>query len=156
MLWKDDEMGQMDELVNDLRLLVAGAYARLGEMRESEAEQPISPGKWSRKEIVGHLIDSAANNHQRFVRGQLATTVSLPGYEQAAWVDSQRYGLASWEDLLDLWRSYNRHLQHVIQAIPAACLGHRCVIDEADPVTLQFLAEDYVEHLRHHVRQMLD
>lgn len=146
----------MDELVNDLRLLVAGAYARLRQIGEAEAELPVAPGKWSRKEIVGHLIDSAANNHQRFVRAQLATSISLPGYQQAAWVDCQRYGLASWPDLLDFWRGYNGHLRHVIQAIPAACLGHECRIDGADPVTLQFLAEDYVEHLRHHVRQMLD
>lgn len=145
----------MDDLANELRLLVADAYMRLRLISEAEADRPLGPGKWSIKETVGHLVDSAANNHQRFVRGQGAERLTIPGYRQDDWVDSQRYGLESWRDLLDLWRAYNLHLRHVIVSIPANRLDNECVIDDAEPVTLRFLAQDYVTHLRHHLGQIL-
>ena len=146
----------MDELANEIRLTVADAYARLGQLGEAEADQPLGPGKWSTKETIGHLIDSAANNHQRFVRGQMTDILKFPGYRQADWVDCQRYGLESWVDLLDLWRAYNMHLRHVITSIPTGRLDNQCVVDDADPVTLRFLAEDYLVHMRHHLAQILD
>ncbi len=144
----------MHEITEELRLLVGAAYARLRTLSEAEAGQPGAHGKWSRKEIVGHLIDSAANNHQRFVRGQLSGALSFPGYSQAEWVDCQRYGLESWGDLLDLWRAYNLHLRHVMDSIPEDRRDNLCSIDDAEPVTLRFLAQDYVAHLRHHVEQL--
>lgn len=144
----------MHELTEELRLLVAATYARLRPLSEAEADRPLAPGKWTKKEVVGHLIDSAANNHQRFVRGQLSQSREFAGYEQAAWVDCQRYGLESWGELLDLWRAYNLHLRHVIASIPEGRLDNLCSVDGGEPVTLRFLAEDYVTHLRHHLAQL--
>ena len=117
------------------------------------ATEPRAPGKWSRKEIIGHLIDSASNNHQRFIRAQQVSTLSFPPYEQNHWSASQHCNERPWADLLNLWHAYNAHLAHVIEHIPDAHLSVPCVIESNAPVTLEFLVTDYVVHLRHHLGQ---
>src|SRR6476660_9710877 len=84
---------------------------------EAESERRPAPERWSKKEVVGHLIDSASNNHQRFVRGQLAGGQDFPRYEQEGWVRVQGYQSARWADLIDLWRAYNTHLLHVARGM---------------------------------------
>jgi hypothetical protein len=76
---------------------------------DTAARAPYAPGKWSTKEVVGHLIDSAANNHQRFVRAQWTDDLLCPTYAQDEWVRTQRYQEAPWPDLVELFRTYNRH-----------------------------------------------
>jgi DinB family protein len=109
---------------------------------------------WSVKEILGHLIDSAANNHQRFVRAQLASELSFPGYEQNAWVHSQDYQNEPWLQLVDLWVVYNHHLAHVIGRIPDAAANVTCRIGSNEPLVLSALVRDYVAHVRHHLEQI--
>lgn len=90
------------------------------------------------------------------MRAQLTAGLSLPSYAQNDWVDVQYYQSAAWSNLLTLWKSYNQHLQHVIAQIPAETLSHTVRVGESEPVTLGFLIEDYVQHLQHHLRQILD
>src|SRR6267378_7813233 len=108
----------MDEFLNDFRRTIEHAAARLLEIPEEQSAIPRSEDKWSPKEIIGHLIDSAANNHQRFVRAQFTDELVFPGYEQEAWVQVQRYNDEPWEQLVQLWRLYNLHLLHVMSAVP--------------------------------------
>ena len=122
---------------------------------ESAAAKP-NPDVWSVKEILGHLIDSAANNHQRFVRAQHVQRLEFPGYEQNLWTRSQDYQSCSWDELVDFWMLYNRHLAHVVLKVPAAALDISCRIGEGQPVTLRFLIEDYLRHLRHHLNQIAE
>jgi DinB superfamily len=110
---------------------------------------------WSRKEILGHLIDSASNNHQRFVRSQLQPRTSFPRYDQEEWVGVQGYGERPWAELVELWRSYNRHLLHVMRRVPASALANVCVVTADEPESLESHMIDYVGHLRHHLEQIL-
>jgi hypothetical protein len=121
---------------------------------DADATRLLAAGKWSRKQILGHLIDSAANNHQRFVRAQEQPSLVFPGYAQNHWVSCQRYSERAWSDLVALWESYNRHLAHVVASIPEERRATWCVIGDGEPVTLGFLVTDYIRHLRHHLEQI--
>lgn len=145
----------IDPLADDLIATVEAAAARLRVLPEAAVSARPAPGKWSRKEILGHLIDSAANNHHRFVRAQDADPFVFPKYEQEAWVSRQGYAGGSWIELIELWRLYNRHLARVIRRIPAARLGVACRIGSNEPVTLAYLIEDYLAHLKHHLSQLV-
>ena len=111
-------------------------------------------GGWSRKQVIGHLIDSASNNHQRFVRAALQTSLDFPGYDQTGSVRVQAVQDADWQLLVALWAVYNRYLAHVIAQLPSSILETVCRIGPSDPVTLGFLATDYVVHLGHHLSQL--
>jgi hypothetical protein len=109
-------------------------------------------GGWCARQVLGHLIDSACNNHRRFVLGQSPAIERYDGYEQDEWVGRQRYDKEPWRDLVTLWTAYNRHLAHVISCIPDDVAAREALAPAGDRrVTLAFLMDDYVTHLRHHV-----
>jgi DinB superfamily len=144
----------MQAVIDDLRRAVDEAVAQFAEFNEAQASLPLGAGKWSRKQLLGHLIDSAANNHQRFIRAQLGGALVFPGYEQEGWVERNGYADATWAEIVALWQAYNLHLLRVLARIPAGKLDTLCTIGENDPATLGFIAEDYVRHLRHHLKQI--
>jgi DinB superfamily len=157
----------MDQWLDDFKQTIDSAAARLGQISETESEVPRSEDGWSSKQIIGHLIDSATNNHARFVLAQLKNDLRFPGYEQNGWVQVQQYQKASWTQLVDLWRAYNLHLLHVMSCTPSEKLNNRCTqhtlqtiafqtVSENDPVTLEYLMKDYVVHLKHHLSQVFD
>jgi hypothetical protein len=110
-------------------------------------------GGWCARQVLGHLIDSACNNHRRFVLGQ-APLEKYDGYNQDDWVARQRYDQVPWGDLVSLWTAYNRHLAHVISCVPDDVAAGEAIGPEGTPVTLAFLMSDYVTHLRHHLDQL--
>lgn len=120
----------------------------------AEAAQPIKPGSWSRKQVLAHLIDSASNNHQRFVRASLQESLDFPAYDQDGNIRVQVPQEADWPLLVSLWTAYNRYLAHIIAHLPASKLETVCRIGAGQPVTLGFLATDYVTHLLHHLKQV--
>ena len=102
----------------DLIDIVASTVPRLEAIDPVRAAARPAPGKWSPQEIIGHLIDSASNNHQRFVRAQFQDDLVFSGYAQDDWVAVQQYQQARWTDLIALWAGFNRHLAHVMRAMP--------------------------------------
>jgi hypothetical protein len=134
--------------------VLATAAARLAAISEEDAGRPPAPGKWSPKEIIGHLLDSASNNHQRFVRAQLSDSYSCPSYEQEKWVATQYYRAEPWYDLLNLWVLYNRHLLHVMRHVQESALDTQITIRDKAPVPLSHVMIDYVRHLEHHLGQI--
>jgi hypothetical protein len=142
------------ERVRHLEQILADALQRLKQISEAQSEESSASGKWSRKEILGHLIDSASNNHQRFVRTQLSKEVSFPGYAQTQWVETQGYQSESWENLIQLWAGFNRHILHLISHISEDRADNHCVVGAGPPMTLRFLVEDYIRHLEHHLAQI--
>ncbi len=144
----------MIELANDLRAEVERASALFRGWSEADAAADRGAGKWVRKEILGHLIDSAVNNHQRFVRAQLSSPFSWPGYEQTVWVALQRYRERPWSELVALWVSLNRHVAAVIESVPADKLATPCTIGDHQPESLEWWMRDYLRHLKHHLDQL--
>jgi len=144
----------MKELSQRLLATVEAAEPRLRRISGSESIHPVLPGGWSRRQVLGHLIDSASNNHQRFVRGAMQPSLEFPGYDQEANVRLQAPQEADWPLLVALWSAYNRYLAHVIARLPASKLESVCRIGSGAPVTLRFLADDYLTHMLHHLRQI--
>lgn len=152
------------EYAHRLRDAVAHAAPILLALDADVSARPLASGKWSPREIVGHLIDSAANNHQRFVRGQLQDDLVFLGYAQEDWVRVQHYADAPWPDLVELWRLYNLHLARIMELTPpdrrmSPRARHNIQeIGFAAPIeataTLDGIMLDYVEHLLHHLRQL--
>jgi hypothetical protein len=114
-----------------------------------------TPEKWSRKEIIGHLIDSAQVNLQRFVRCTYEENFKLT-YEQVEWVQAQRYQDADINELLNLWKALNMQIVRVLTNYPAERLQAKC--DNSKTTvglhTVEWLAQDYVDHLNHHLNQI--
>ncbi|SMB86221.1 DinB family protein [Deinococcus hopiensis] len=128
--------------------------AELRSYSEPAVNHSPAAGKWSAKEILGHLMDSAVNNHVRFIRAQAENPLHIPGYDQEHWNRCQAYQQVSWLELINLWLAYNLHIRRVLDLIPEATLGNMLVIGDGPRVTLQFVAEDYYEHLQHHIDQI--
>src|SRR5580700_2572021 len=108
------------------------------------------PGSWTRKEELGHLIDSATNNHLRFTLASIDGEFRGQGYAQDKWVEAHGYRDMEWRGLVDLWYHYNALLAHLVDRIPEEQLDNRCVIGWGVQ-TLRFVIEDYVAHMQHHV-----
>jgi hypothetical protein len=125
-------------------------------MNHDEVGIKPAPNEWSKKEILGHLIDSAANNHQRFVRAVNQVAAQFPTYDQNEWVRIQRYNERSWPSLVALWSAYNNHLSHVIECIPEHAKSSPCNIGKTDPVPLDFVIKDYLRHLGQHLKDILN
>jgi len=119
------------------------------------ADLPWRAGGWTRKQIVGHLLDSAANNRQRFVRAAIQGSYLGPKYEQDAWVAAHGYRNQSWETLLGWWETEHEILIAVVDNIPEDKLGVLCVVGDDPPVSLRFLIEDYVAHQNWHLKQLI-
>jgi hypothetical protein len=118
------------------------------------ADVPWRAGGWTRKQIIGHMMDSAANNRQRFVRAASEGRYAGPKYAQDAWVAAHGYARQQWQTLLHWWEVQHQVLAAVVDEIPEERLGARCVIGEDAPVTLRFLIEDYITHQRWHLGQI--
>jgi len=151
--------------VEELRDAIDRATPFLQHMSEEDSRRRPRPEKWSPREIIGHLIDSASNNHQRFVRAQFKDDLVFDGYEQDAWVSLQRYNEAPWDELIDLWRNFNLHIARIMQAASKdERLRKRArhnldklawkPIPSDEPATLDYFMSDYVAHLKHHLAQI--
>jgi hypothetical protein len=156
----------MPGYVAALRGAIEKSTPLLEEMSEESTRRRPAPGKWSAREIIGHLIDSASNNHQRFVRAQFQDDLIFPGYAQDAWVSTQQYQNAPWAELLMLWRSFNLHIARVMETVSTQekrRLRPRHNLDEIawnpvprdKPATLDYFMADYVAHLQHHLDQII-
>jgi hypothetical protein len=144
----------MKELSQKLLGVIDAAEPKLRKTNAAESTKPVLAGGWSRKQVIGHLIDSASNNHQRFVRAALQPALDFPGYDQDGGVRLQDPQSADWLLLVQLWAAYNRYLAHVISQVPVTKWETPCRIGSAKPVTLAFLVTDYYRHLTHHLAQI--
>ena len=144
----------VDELAARLEAHVLRVEPALRAIADSDASRAPAAGGWTPKEILGHLIDSASNNHQRFVRLQQSPASKFAAYNQDFWVNVQGYRERPWADLVTLWAAYNRHLAHIIRRIDPELLTHTIEVSPGEQYDLRFFVVDYERHLLHHLKQM--
>jgi len=113
--------------------------------------RPVGEATWSPKEELGHLIDSAANNHVRFVRALIEPEFRGPSYAQNDWVQAHRYYGMPWLTIVDFWYYYNSFLAALLSRVPEEKVVTMCFVGAGESVSLQFLVEDYVLHMQHHI-----
>jgi len=153
------------EIAAELRGAVSEARAWLAAVPEAESCRRPRPGGWSPREIIGHLIDSASNNHGRFVRGALEDSLVFATYDQEAWVALHRYHDQVWAALLERWTAFNEQLAVAVEHIADSALTRRRrehnfdriawkTVAASEPATLEYLIRDYIGHLRHHLAQV--
>lgn len=128
--------------------------AELAALPETLADVPWRSGGWTRKQIVGHMVDSAANNHQRFVRAAIDGSYAGPDYAQQEWVNAHGYEAQSWPTLLRWWQCQHQILAAVVERIPDERLNANCTVGSGTAVTLDFLITDYLRHQRWHLDQL--
>ena len=148
----------MKEIAQQLRETTAMLQPLLEKISEKVASEKPNPKKWSKKEILGHLIDSAGNNQQKFVRMLIMPSEQLDfvGYAQDEWVAIQAYQNASWRQLVRTWFEYNQHIAHIIEHADPTKLQRTVRINgEGEAWRLDFIMSDYLEHLKHHMKAIL-
>ena len=142
------------ETIAVMRTLLDLVPGRLKQMSREQAESKPAPAQWSAKEELGHLLDSAANNHQRIVRVQLEDKLAMPGYDQTKWVRIHSYQARDWNELVGLWTALNHQLVTAAETVPQSAWSHTLTIGNGQPVTLEFVFEDYVAHMVHHLEHI--
>ena len=145
-------------LADELRSLVSSARAGLFALSDAEVDASRGDDAWTKRQILGHLIDSTAANHQRFVRAQFEEELHFPSYDAPAWVIVERYDLAPWTLLVEVWVSYAQLLAHILDVMPEEQLATACWVDwYGDPkaISLREVAEAYFDHVMHHLAQLL-
>jgi len=142
------------QAVTQLRTLLQVVPGRLAAFTKEKAEHKSDPSCWSPKEELGHLLDSAVNNHQRIVRAQMESGLALPGYEQNRWVAIHRYQERDWQELISLWHAINRQLLAAAESVPDAAWSHTLRVGASEAMTLEFVFDDYVAHMVHHLKHI--
>ena len=138
------------EVIRRLSVVLEKAPALLGTISPDEAAKQPAPGKWSKKQELGHLIDSACNNHQRIVRAQVEADPSLPSYDGERWVGLHNYQGMEWNEVVRRWHMMNEHLLRAASGVSPQAEKRKLKVGGKE-MTLAFLIEDYVRHLLHHL-----
>ncbi len=146
----------MVDVSRALKTTIDAAKPKLLAISDAQAGETSVPDKWSYKEVLGHLIDSATNNHQRIVRMQQSPDIGKLTYDQRRWVEIQHFASEPWTGIVEFWHLFNAHLAHVIAHVDPSTLENTCDMGYSRPATLKFVIEDYLRHVEHHLHQILD
>ena len=141
-------------MLNSLRQLIERVPGRLEKLSKEQIESKSTPTSWSPKEELGHLLDSGANNHQRIVRALLENSPAMPGYDQNGWVAVHAYQRRDWKELIEVWQGVNRQLLAAAEAVPDSAWSKTLTVAGSEPLTLQFVFDDYLTHMVHHLQHI--
>lgn len=147
----------MEQVVKELNAIVEEFSAKFSQFSEAELAEKPFPRKWSKKEVIGHLIDSGQNNLRRFIVAQHESVSQKIVYEQNFWDKANNYQQMAGADVIDLWRLVNNQITNVLSGIPKHLYSQTCdtAKDGVQLRTLEWLAKDYIKHLKHHLNQVI-
>lgn len=144
----------MKEIIRHLEEIIANYYPLLQQLNEEQMNSRYAPGKWSKKEEMGHLIDSAQNNIRRFIEAQYQTEPPTIVYNQDEWVKLSDYANYNSTDIVRLWKLLNDHILIILRKMPVDKYNNIC--NRREPHTIEWLALDYNKHLKYHLHRILD
>jgi hypothetical protein len=144
------------KLARDVESIIEQWFLKLLMLPTATISERKNQQDRSIKQILGHLIDSASNNHQRIVRLQYKRDLVFPDYRQDndTWIAIQNYQNENWENLVNLWKYYNLHLIYIFQNVDEECLDHTWTDFEGNLVSLEKMIDDYLEHLQLHIKEI--
>lgn len=142
------------QMLDRFAAVIETGAQRLANISAADAAHRREPNAWSKKEELGHLVDSAINNYARVIRVQHQDSPALPGYAQDTWVEHGGYQDRDWKELISLWSALNTQMLHAARNVPAAALSRQCTISDGPSITLGFVIEDYVDHMVHHLEHI--
>jgi hypothetical protein len=145
----------MNDFAERLRSTVAHEEPLLRAIADSSANASPDVQRWSKKQELGHLVDSATNNRVRFAKAALEGRFEGPSYDARGWVDLGGYARMGWTELVDLWKALNMALATLVSRIPEERRTAECRIGESLPASLEFVVDDYIEHMQHHLDHIL-
>ncbi|GAB0156122.1 DinB family protein [Chryseobacterium sp. Alg-005] len=136
-----------------LKNIVLTELQRFETISEEDWSYKISAEKWSKKEILGHLCDSALTNIRRFVITQYKENENIV-YDQDFWVKAQNYQNVPTSDIINLWKFLNLQIVHTVENIPDEALERMCDTTKTDiqRFTLEYIIQDYIDHLQYHLK----
>jgi hypothetical protein len=143
----------MNSIAPELETIIDKHIKTLHAISENDLSKKPSPEKWSKKEIMGHMIDSAQNNIRRFIVAQYEDKPTII-YKQDKWVAISQYQHYNQADLINLWYLLNKHICHILKNTSPEMFKRECHTEDLH--SLEWLAADYVTHLQHHLHQVLD
>ncbi|WP_165824107.1 DinB family protein [Pseudochryseolinea flava] len=143
----------VQDSVKELRHVINEYASRIASIPDAEMSVKPRPEKWSKKEVVGHLVDSAQNNLRRFICGQYESNPSI-SYEQDFWVTANAYQHMTTSDVINLWKLLNERISVILETMPSENYERQCIAG-GHARTLAWLAQDYVKHLKHHLNQII-
>ena len=147
----------MKHVTQELGELISQYAAKFAAIPDTEFSNKPLPHKWSKKEVVGHLIDSGQNNLRRFIVGQYEAQPPNIVYEQDFWVNANGYQRMKKDEVIMLWRMINQRICDVLNAMPESNYAKECNTGKSavELHSLQWLAEDYIRHMKHHLNQII-
>jgi hypothetical protein len=145
----------MNDFAERLRRTVADEEPLLRAIPDSAANASPDPQRWSKKQELGHLVDSATNNRVRFAKAALEGRFDGPSYDSRGWVELGGYAQMPWAELVDLWRALNIALAALVSRIPEERRSAECRIGESLSAPLEFVIDDYIQHMQHHLDHIL-
>lgn len=147
----------MKKIIEELDQIIQEFSKKISAIPEAEFSVKPLPHKWSKKEALGHLIDSAQNNLRRFICGQYESSPPKIVYDQNRWVAFNNYIETDSKEVITLWQLINKRIVAVLREMPSSAYGMKCDTGKinAQLYTLEWLAEDYVRHLKHHLNQII-
>jgi len=147
----------MNDTKNKLELLIKNGIEYLSQTSEQDLSLKIADNKWSKKEILGHLIDSGIYNIQRFTEIQFEhKPYKIRNYKQNELVKSNTYKNADSKEIINFWWSINKRILSLIQMQTENTLSYKIELEKDNTYDLRFLINDYVDHLEHHLNQIIE
>jgi hypothetical protein len=148
----------LNTVAKQINELLKTVPQKIKSIPENKLSEKPSPDKWSKKEILGHLCDSAMNNIARVIRSQYdELPLPIVSYHQMEWVSLNGYQTMHIDEIINLWSALNRRLSHALSSIPDEKLNKMCVLASGEKISIgKLMEEDYIKHLEHHMSRILE